>query len=301
MSPAGGAIISTSSVVPSSDESNNTQATPSPIPVPSSPSGSNTNTQRPHPKPDYPIPKLRIECHDLNHKGAQIFFTNSVVTHDLSAAVSTVLSTLYNASKSNSHIPPTRSVTLILQSFDGVAYTTGNDLDNDHKEIHFSLDYIAEISETRQHDEIQGVLVHEMVHCWQWNALGTCPSGLIEGVADFVRLKAGLNPPHWVKERSSNWDEGYQHTAYFLDWIEDKWGKGSVQKINETMMSKRYVEDEFWKGLFGKEVEQLWTEYTDTLPESEESHPEEDLGKPDEGEAKDSVQHDKLEKIMNRE
>lgn len=37
-----------------------------------------------------------------------------------------------------------------------------------------------------------GVCVHEMVHCWQWNAKGTCPGGLIEGIADYVRLRSGL-------------------------------------------------------------------------------------------------------------
>ena len=77
-------------------------------------------------------------------------------------------------------------MTLILRDFDGVAYTTGSDLDDDHKEIHFSLKYIAGIqpsSETRIRDEIKGVLVHEMVHCFQYNGKGTCPGGLIEGIA----------------------------------------------------------------------------------------------------------------------
>jgi hypothetical protein len=48
---------------------------------------------------------------------------------------------------------------------DGVAYTTGSDLDSDHKEIHFSLDYIHKaISQERKTQEIMGVLTHEMVH-----------------------------------------------------------------------------------------------------------------------------------------
>jgi len=91
-------------------------------------------------------------------------------------------------------------VTLVLRALEGVAYTTGIDLDSDHKEIHFSLEYIQGIANRtpeRVADEIQGVLVHEMVHAWQWNALGTAPVGLTEGIADFVRLKAGLSPPHW--------------------------------------------------------------------------------------------------------
>ncbi len=160
----------------------------------------------------------------------------------------------------------------------GVAYTLGSDLDDDHKEIHFSLDYINGIPSARQKDEIQGVLVHEMVHCWQWNAKGSCPIGLIEGVADFVRLKAGLSPPHWKKEGGGQWDAGYQHTGYFLEWIEGTYGEGSVRKINQALKDKQYEQDTFWKQLFGKEVSLLWKEYEGSL---------------DEGQKKDSIEEKK--------
>ncbi len=149
----------------------------------------------------------------------------------------------------------------------GVAYTTGSSLDDDHKEIHLSLDYINGISSTRQRDEINGVLVHEMVHCWQWDALGTAPAGLIEGIADFVRLKAGLSPPHWKRTCDGDWDAGYQHTGYFLAWIQDRFGEGSVKRINEGLRGKEYVQEEFWKGLFGKDVTDLWAEYSKSFEE----------------------------------
>lgn len=149
---------------------------------------------------------------------------------------------------------------------DGVAYTIGSDLDKDHKEIHVSLDYISNVPGARQRNEIQGVLVHEMVHCWQWNGFGTAPVGLTEGVADFVRLKAGLNPPHWKVERGGDWDAGYQHTAYFLEWIEKKCGDGSVRRVNQALRHKQYVEDTFWVQLFGEKVADLWEEYSKTLP-----------------------------------
>lgn len=48
------------------------------------------------------------------------------------------------------------------------------------------------------------------VHVFQYDAKGTCPGGLIEGIADFVRLKAGLAPPHWKPGPRSRWDEGYE-------------------------------------------------------------------------------------------
>lgn len=161
-------------------------------------------------------------------------------------------------------------MTLFLRSVDGVAYTTGSELDDDHKEIHFSLDYIRSIApQERQRDEIKGVLVHEMVHCWQGNGGGEAPSGLIEGIADFVRLKAGLSPPHWKKESGGDWDAGYQHTGYFLDWLEEKFGEGSVRRINGSLCEEEYVEKEFWKGLFGQEVGELWTEYCKSFEEED--------------------------------
>jgi hypothetical protein len=62
---------------------------------------------------------------------------------------------------------------------EGVAHTCGS---RNQKEIHFSLDYIKK-SANRARDEIMGVLVHEVVHCYQYDACGTCPGGLIEGIA----------------------------------------------------------------------------------------------------------------------
>ena len=78
--------------------------------------------------------------------------------------------------------PPPHSVqhvTLVLRPMSGVAHTFGS---STHKEIHFSLDHIRN-SESRARDEILGVLVHEMVHCFQYNGCGRAPGGLIEGVA----------------------------------------------------------------------------------------------------------------------
>src|SRR6267378_1609678 len=69
-----------------------------------------------------------------------------------------------------------KQILLVLRPMDGVAHTFGT---KSHKEIHFSLDYIKR-SAKRAHDEIMGVLVHEVVHCFQYNALDSCPGGLIE-------------------------------------------------------------------------------------------------------------------------
>ena len=175
----------------------------------------------------------------------------------------------------------------------GIAYTKGSSLDDDHKQIHISLDYIEGIACARQEHEIRGILVHEMVHCWQWNARGTCPGGLIEGIADFVRLKAGLAPPHWIRGEGEEWDAGYQCTAYFLDWLEGRYGNGTVQRVNECLRRGKYVKEQFWKGLFAKEVDELWEDYKKSF----------DSDKKTEAEKTENPNHsevDKIEKIEHR-
>ena len=146
---------------------------------------------------------------------------------------------------------------------DGVAYTTGLEIDDEHKEIHFSLDYINTLSSAtaaRKRDEMFGVLVHETVHVWQWNGQGTAPGGLIEGMADFVRLKAGLAPPHWTRAPGKTWDAGYAATAYFLAWLEERVGAGVVRRMNHAL-KHTYDEDVFWNAVCGESIGDLWEQY----------------------------------------
>jgi hypothetical protein len=140
---------------------------------------------KPHRKP-----LLRLEFRDLSSDGSRTFLHLLNASSALELAVDTVLRHLYTGIDT-SCIPPTRSITLVLRDMDGVAYTTGLDIDDDHKEIHLSTKYIERIPAARQRAEIQGVLVHEMVHCWQHHGYGTAPGGLTEGVADCMRRHIG--------------------------------------------------------------------------------------------------------------
>lgn len=247
-------------------------ASPAPTPLPMPPSGRNpvsepTTEDISIETSKFPLPKLRLEIRDLNHAGSQTFLTAVIANEALRTAVRSVLALLYESPHCpTTTVPTTRSVTLILRSMEGVAYTTGSDLDNDHKEIHFSLDYIQNAigSERRKH-EIMGVLTHEMVHCYQYNGFHTCPGGLIEGIADWVRLNADLSPPHWKQDAGGKWDAGYQHTGYFLEYLENRFGKGTIRRLNEKLRIERYEEKRFWTELCGRPVEQLWKDYSESL------------------------------------
>ncbi|OAG05962.1 BSP-domain-containing protein [Paraphaeosphaeria sporulosa] len=209
-------------------------------------------------------PLLRLELRDLSDDGTRAFLRLLHATTALEDAVDAVLKQLYIGLKTHC-IPPTRSITLVLRSMDGVAYTTGRDIDEDHKEIHLSTNYINHVPDSRKKEEIQGVIVHEMVHCWQHNALGTAPGGLIEGIADWVRLKAGFAPPHWKRSADGDWDAGYERTGFFLEWLEAAHGEEIVRKINDELRGCRYDSDEFWHKCCGKSVGHLWSEYRSSL------------------------------------
>ncbi|KAF2870730.1 peptidase of plants and bacteria-domain-containing protein [Massariosphaeria phaeospora] len=230
------------------------------------PSSSQTATKSALPSPVKPPrkPLLRLEFRDLSSAGSRAFLRLLHASTALEVAVDHVLRLLYSNLETQC-IPPTRSITLVLRSMPGVAYTTGLDLDDDHKEIHFSTDYINGVPENRQKEEMLGVITHEMVHCWQHNALGTAPGGLIEGIADWVRLKAGYAPPHWRRRADCEWDAGYERTGYFLEWLEEAHGQDVVRKINEGMRGCKYESGEFWGKCCGESIEKLWEKYKATL------------------------------------
>ena len=83
-------------------------------------------------------------------------------------------------------------------------------------------------------------------------------------IIDWVRLNAGLSPPHWKREAGEKWDAGYQTTAYFLDWIEGRYGDGSIRELNEGMKDKEYDEHIF-KDVTGRKISKLWKLYKEHL------------------------------------
>lgn len=143
------------------------------------------------------------------------------------------------------------TVSLFFDEMDGVAYTL-------REEIHVSARYIGGYRGNVT-AEFAGVLYHEMTHVWQWTGNRQAPRGLIEGIADYVRLTAGYVPSHWVKAgEGDRWDHGYDVTARFLDYCEGL-RDGFVAGLN-MKMRESYTED-YFLDLLGKSVDELWQDY----------------------------------------
>ncbi|KAL4036539.1 hypothetical protein IC575_000089 [Cucumis melo] len=139
----------------------------------------------------------------------------------------------------------------IDNNMDAVAFNMNN-------EIHVSASYISSYSGDLKR-EITGLLYHEMTNILQWSGNMKAPSGLIEGIADYVRLKSGYISETWVEPGGGNrWDEGYDVTARFLDYLE-RVRSGLVAELNRKMRNE--YSDDYFRQLLGKPVDELWTEY----------------------------------------
>ncbi|XP_057783028.1 uncharacterized protein LOC131000903 [Salvia miltiorrhiza] len=144
-----------------------------------------------------------------------------------------------------------QKVNLFIDDMSGVAYTSND-------QIHVSARYIQGYGGAVK-NEFTGVLYHEMTHVWQWNGGGQAPGGLIEGIADFVRLKAGYAPSHWVKPgQGDRWDQGYDVTARFLDYC-NSLKNGFVAQLNKKMRGG--YSNNYFVELLGKTVDQVWKDY----------------------------------------
>ncbi|KAL3651710.1 hypothetical protein CASFOL_004712 [Castilleja foliolosa] len=144
-----------------------------------------------------------------------------------------------------------QTVSLFVDDMDGVAYASGD-------QIHVSARYIIQPGDVKL--GFTGVLYHEMAHVWQWFGNGQqVPGGLIEGIADYVRLKADYAASHWVSPgQGDRWDQGYDVTARFLDYCNSLRG-GFVAELNKKMRSG--YSNSYFVDLLGKTVDQLWMDY----------------------------------------
>ncbi|XP_062019298.1 uncharacterized protein LOC133735873 [Rosa rugosa] len=146
----------------------------------------------------------------------------------------------------------TPRISLFVEEREGIAVSS-NDI------IHVSAKYIEDLSAANLKNDFNWVLYHEITHSLQWNGNGQAPTGVVEGIAEFVTLKSGFIPSSFAKPGDdTSWDEGYSVTARFLDYCNGL-KDGFVAELNKKMRDG--YSNDFFNQLLGKTVEQLWTDY----------------------------------------
>jgi hypothetical protein len=150
--------------------------------------------------------------------------------------------------KSEGFTPPAEVKIIFRKDKKFVAYTNGTT-------ITISADWIA------HHPEDYGMVIHELTHVIQRYP----PSNngwLVEGIADYIRFfhfepKTRLGP---IDPTRASYRDGYRTTARFLAWVQKRYDKDLVSKLNAALRGSRYDTSLFEK-YTSKNLDQLWAEF----------------------------------------
>jgi Peptidase of plants and bacteria len=131
----------------------------------------------------------------------------------------------------------------------GVAYASGS-------EIHIAASWV------QSHPNDFGMVIHELTHLVQRYPGNRGAGWLVEGIADYVRLKdfEPLIPRPHIDFTKAKYTDSYKTTAMFLIWLEERYGSDLVPKLNASLRAGRYS-DTVFKDLTGKDVAQLWSDF----------------------------------------
>jgi hypothetical protein len=118
-----------------------------------------------------------------------------------------------------------------------------------------------------KHPEDIDVVTHEVMHIVQNYGNNDVPGWLTEGIADYARYEFGINnlPANWLLpdyKAGQSYTNAYRITARFLAWGVKHKNKKLVKKLDEAMRTNTY-KPEMWKKLTGKNVDDLWKEYSE--------------------------------------
>lgn len=103
------------------------------------------------------------------------------------------------------------------------------------------------------------IMHHEMTHFYQSSNVNA-PGWIIEGMADYVRLRAGLFY-NLTRKKGGSYTEGYGPAGFFLLYIDDKY-PGFIKQVELNLHAPATTWDpNFFQKKTGKNVDQLWAEY----------------------------------------
>jgi hypothetical protein len=154
---------------------------------------------------------------------------------------------------------------ITIKPMDGVAATGDTD-------VEVSEEWIKGQVKKPEWNEAIGSVIHELVHVvQQYKARGN-PGWMVEGIADYFRwfhYEPVAHHPKLSARRAARakYSDSYQTTAGFLEYVAKNHDHEFVVKMNAAMRQGRYSPD-LWTEFTGMTVQDLWSEYVKSLPES---------------------------------
>jgi len=116
-----------------------------------------------------------------------------------------------------------------------------------------------------QHPGDIDVVTHELMHVVQAYKGDDTPGWLVEGIADYVRARYGVDNPGagWTMPEPKPEHQattGYRVTARFLAWLETHGHAGIVRTLDGQLRDRTWS-DASWVALTGQPLDALWAAY----------------------------------------
>lgn len=109
------------------------------------------------------------------------------------------------------------------------------------------------------------IVTHEVMHIVQAYPSGSGPGWLVEGIADYIRDKYGIDnaAANWslpdLKEEH-HYTNSYRIAAGFLKWVERYRKKGIVKTLDAALRNNTYT-DKIWVDNTKMTLDELWDVY----------------------------------------
>ncbi|NTE03219.1 secretory protein [Agrobacterium tumefaciens] len=117
-----------------------------------------------------------------------------------------------------------------------------------------------------KHPEDIDVVTHEVMHIVQDYGSSVGPGWLTEGIADYARFKFGVDNAgaKWILpalKPEHSYKNSYRITARFFAWIEKNVKPSTIKAVDASLRDHSY-QQEIWTTLTGKDLDELWADYT---------------------------------------
>jgi hypothetical protein len=178
----------------------------------------------------------------------------------MSGVVRDVCRLLY---RSPDEVPLTRSVHLIVQDFDGVGSASGG---QGEAVVRLSSRHMQLVRDSGGDllSEITGILYYHGANIYQHNAAPSGDDWVIEGVANYVRERAGYLPLS-RRPLGGSYRDGFAHSGFFFVWLDER-RPGFVYALNQSLAPSSSPWSVATFGtLTGSDIDTLWVEYQATL------------------------------------